>query len=324
MLAVLEAFVSSREFSVVVVTVGSSAQFRPGNAVQPIIDVDKSQTPMAAFMVPEANQALRSLGAAGIAGFRTAESCAEAVRALLERKAPRTRPASVPVALPAGLLPGAQDENGSLAIMAGLGIATVETTVLAPGAKVPDGLSYPVAAKILSADVPHKTEAGGVVLNIADAAALGAAITRIRSSVAEKHPDAEIEGISVQPMTRGLAEALIGFTRDAEVGPVVTLAVGGIMAEIHADAAVRLAPVDRADALEMIAEVKGLAPVHGYRGLPKGDLDALADAIVALSRLAACENATVLEAEINPLIVRGEGEGVIAVDGLVVLGARPI
>jgi acyl-CoA synthetase (NDP forming) len=324
MLAVLDAFVSSGDFSVVISTVGSSAQFRPENAVQPIIDVDKTVTPMAAFMVPEANRALRSLGAAGIAGFRTAESCAEAVRALLERRPPAPPPVTPPVQLPTGLLPGAQDESQSLAIMASLGIAAVETVVARSSAPVPEGLAYPVAAKVLSADVPHKTEAGGVVLNIPGPEALADAMARIEGSVTAMHPEAEIDGISIQPMTTGLAEALIGFTRDAEVGPVVTLAVGGIMAEIHGDAAVRLAPIDRAGAQEMISEVKGLAPIRGYRGLPLGDLDALADAIVALSRLASTSGARVLEAEINPLIVRAEGEGVIAVDGLVVLGPDAI
>jgi acetate---CoA ligase (ADP-forming) len=321
MLAVLDAFVSSGEFSVVVSTVGSSAQFRPGNAVQPIIDVDKSVTPMAAFMVPEANQALRSLGAAGIAGFRTAESCAEAVRALLESRPSRAHPAPARVTLPPDLPPGAQSEAQSLAIMRGLGIATVETTVMQPGSPVPEDLAYPVAAKVLSADIAHKTEAGGVILNIDDAANLVEAADRIGSSVSRAHPDAEIEGISVQPMTVGLAEALIGFTRDAEVGPVVTLAAGGVMAEIHADAAVRLAPVDRDDAMEMIREVKSLALVRGFRGLPKGDLEVLANAIVSISRLGVTEKGRVLEAEINPLIIRGEGEGVIAVDALVVLSA---
>jgi acyl-CoA synthetase (NDP forming) len=144
---------------------------------------------------------------------------------------------------------------------------------------------------------------------------------RIKAAVSSAHPDAEIDGISVQPMASGLAEALIGLTRDAEVGAVVTLAVGGVMAEIHEDAAVRLAPVDRTAAFEMIEEVKGLAIVRGFRGLPRGDLDALAGAIVALSRLALTETGAVLEAEINPVIIRSEGKGVIAVDALVVLGA---
>jgi acetate---CoA ligase (ADP-forming) len=322
MRAVLDAFVSSGEFSVVVSTVGSSAQFRPENAVQPIIDIDKSVTPVAAFMVPEANRALRSLGAAGIAGFRTAESCAEAVRALLSRKPPARKVLSAPaVTLPPRLLPGAQSEVESLAIMNGLGIASVETRVHQRGEPISEDLVYPVVAKVLSADVPHKTEAGGVILNIANATALDEAVNRILSSVSRCHPDADIDGISVQSMTTGLAEVLIGFTRDQEVGPVVTLAVGGVLAEIHGDATVRLAPVDHEEAREMIADVKGLALIRGFRGLPKGDLAALADSIVAISRLANVDNGRVLEAEINPLIVRGEEQGVIAVDGLVILAS---
>ncbi|MDG2284525.1 MAG: acetate--CoA ligase family protein, partial [Alphaproteobacteria bacterium] len=116
--------------------------------------------------------------------------------------------------------------------MRGLGIETIETTVLQAGEPIPAGLSYPIAAKVLSADVPHKTEAGGVVLNINDGPALGQALDRIKAAVLFTHPEAEIDGISVQPMARGLAEALIGLTRDVEVGAVVTLAVGGVMAEI--------------------------------------------------------------------------------------------
>jgi succinyl-CoA synthetase beta subunit len=95
------------------------------------------------------------------------------------------------------------------------------------------------------------------------------------------------------------------------------LALGGTLAEIYNDASVRLAPVNKASALEMIEEVKGLAPIRGYRGMPKGDLEALAEAIVNLSTLAA--SSKISEAEINPLIVKGEGEGVVAVDGLIIL-----
>ena len=336
MLAVLDRFVASGEFSVVVAAIGSSAQFRPELAVQPIIDVDKTATPVVGFMVPQADQALLSLGAAGIAGFRTAESCAEAIRGLLETRPsppfPSSGPtppfslaaspdANPPVTLPTGLPPGAQSELNSLAIMRSLGVTTTETTVIRSDEPVPDRLAYPVVAKVLSADVPHKTESGGVILGIADAGGLKAAIQTIYQSVSSAHPEAEIDGVCVQPMVSGLAEALIGLTNDPEVGPVITLATGGVMAEIYRDTAVRLAPVGAVEARDMIAAVKGLAPVRGYRGLPKGDLDALAAAIVALSGLASVGNGAVLEAEINPLIIRAEGAGVIAVDGLVVLGS---
>ena len=98
------------------------------------------------------------------------------------------------------------------------------------------------------------------------------------------------------------------------------LGTGGILSEVYGDVAIRIAPVSKATAREMIEEVKGLAPIRGYRGMPEGDLDALADAIVALSDLARLPHARVQDAEINPLLVRKKGDGVVAVDGLVVLG----
>lgn len=124
----------------------------------------------------------------------------------------------------------------------------------------------------------------------------------------------------LQRMESGLAEALIGYRLDTLVGPTVVLGAGGVLSEVYGDIAVRIAPVSKAVAREMIAEVKGLAPVRGYRGLPSGDLNALADAIVAVSNLARLPDSPIREAEINPIIVKGKGEGVVAVDGLVVCG----
>ena len=116
-------------------------------------------------------------------------------------------------------------------------------------------------------------------------------------------------------MVPGLGEVLIGYRIDRDVGPLVLVAAGGVLTEIERDRSLRLAPVDIATAQEMIAEVRGLKAFTGYRGKPKGDLDALARAIVALSGLA--HDPAVAEAEINPLIMRPVGEGVIAVDALV-------
>jgi acyl-CoA synthetase (NDP forming) len=110
---------------------------------------------------------------------------------------------------------------------------------------------------------------------------------------------------------------LVGYRRDAQVGHIVMLAAGGVLTEIYRDRALRLAPVDLDDARAMIGEVRGLRALAGYRGKPAGDLEALAQAIVALSRLALLADCTVAEAEVNPLIVRAAGEGVVAVDALV-------
>jgi acyl-CoA synthetase (NDP forming) len=208
-------------------------------------------------------------------------------------------------------------EHDAYALLANKGIPCAPSAVLAADVNKPPPLpfSYPVAAKILSADIAHKTDAGGIVLGIADGDALLAGIEQIRTRVSELRPDVPVERILVQPMIAGLGEALVGYRVDADVGPLIMVAAGGIFTEIYRDRSLRLAPVDLAIAQEMIAEVRGLLPLAGYRGKPKGDLDALAEAIVALSRLV--EEPGVAEAEINPLIVRPQGGGVIAVDAVI-------
>jgi acyl-CoA synthetase (NDP forming) len=138
--------------------------------------------------------------------------------------------------------------------------------------------------------------------------------------VSERQPGTRVARVLVQPMVAGLGEALVGYRVDRDVGPLVMVAAGGLFTEIARDRSLRLAPVDLAEAREMIAEVRGLLPLAGYRGRPKGDLDALAHAVVALSRLA--DDSAIAEAEINPLIVRAAGEGVVAVDALVKLAGN--
>jgi len=162
---------------------------------------------------------------------------------------------------------------------------------------------YPVALKRL--DVEHKTEVGGVTLNIANGSELQVAARRMGA-----------ERLLVQRMEGGLAEAIIGYRDDPVVGPMVLVGAGGTLAELYDDSAIELAPVDQALAIAMIERVKGLAIVRGYRNLPRGDVAALARALAALSRLALAPGRPVREAEVNPLIVKRDG--VVAVDVLVV------
>jgi hypothetical protein len=142
----------------------------------------------------------------------------------------------------------------------------------------------------------------------------------MRASALAYAPSARIEGVLVQPMLRGLAEVLLGYRHDVLLGPIVTLGVGGRLAEVYRDASIRVAPVSVQTAREMIDEVKGLAPIRGWRGLPRGDLDALALAVSAFSRLAVLPGQPVAEAEANPVIV--SAQGVAAVDGLIVWAHR--
>lgn len=213
------------------------------------------------------------------------------------------------------------NETQACAVFSALGVPSAQSEIIHdPRDEV--SLGFPVVAKVLSADIPHKTDAGGVVLNIKDASELSRAAQSILTRVNERHPDVLIDGILVQRMEKGLAEVILGYRCDPQVGPVVVLGVGGVLAEIYEDISVRMAPVGLEEARRMIDEVKGLAIIRGYRGLPKGDCEALAAAITAMSQLARLPEQDVSEAEINPLLVRREGEGVVAVDGLIVLRAR--
>jgi acyl-CoA synthetase (NDP forming) len=323
---VLNALLASDHCDLVLAVAGSSAQFQPQIAVEPLIEADRRDKALAVFLAPHAEASLKLLASAGVAGFRTPESCADAIRAWHEW----TPPAEIPApdtgrAAAAGklLASAAQkqlNEQQACAVFGALGVPQAQAAVMAD-ADATVNVGYPVVAKILSPDIAHKTDAGGVVLGIGDAAALKQAARDILTRVRTKHPQARLNGILVQRMERGLAEVIVGYKRDAQVGPLVVIGVGGVLAEVYHDFAMRLAPVTPEAAMQMIEEVKGLAVIRGYRGMPRGDCAALAQAVAAFSQLAAFDDIT--EAEINPLIVKPEGQGVVAVDGLIVKKAKP-
>ncbi|WP_395453845.1 acetate--CoA ligase family protein (plasmid) [Azospirillum melinis] len=324
MKAALGVMQTAPEFDLVLATVGSSARFQPDLAVAPVIDSAREHDkPLAAFIVPEAPEALLRLSAAGVPCFRALESGADVIAAAFNRRVPRPELATPPPPVPPDAGSGAGrpiDEAEAYRLFARVGVPHAPVAVLTVGEPVPElSFAYPVVAKVLHPDIAHKTDVGGVVLNVADAGALSAAMAAIRDRVEAARPGVGVRRILVQPMTRGVGEVLVGLRRDPQVGPVVMLAAGGVLTEIYRDRALRLAPVDRATALEMIGEVKALQALAGYRGRTAGDLGAVADALVAVSRLALLDDVTVLEAEINPLMVMADGQGAVAVDALVQL-----
>jgi len=295
----------------VLAVVGSSAQFHPQVAVEPIVRSKKNAKPLAVFLTPHAERSLALLAERGIAAFRTPEACADALAAAFAWRSPRTRAAAAsrewPPNLPRG---GRLDEAQALGLFASLGIPVAEHAVAQPPGHV-HAIPYPVAAKALSADILHKTEAGAVCLRIADRAEFDREV----GAMLERVPAAR--AVLVQKMESGLAEAIVGYRDDPVVGPIVLVGAGGTLAEIYKDFALRLAPVGEDEAAAMIEKVKGLATVRGYRNLPRGDVGALAKAVAAVSRLALVPGLPVAEAEINPLIVKSAG--VVAVDALVVM-----
>ena len=320
--AVIQELLASDHCDLVLAVAGSTAQFQPQVAIEPLIKADRHGKPLAVFLAPHADKSLNLLTDAGIAGFRTPEACADAIRAWRDWTAPAVAPAADTIKLAAAAqlvnaVPGQQiNEYDACRVFAALGIVQAQTEIITTPAQK-TGVGFPVVAKILSPDILHKTDAGGVVLNIANAEQLEVAAKRILNGVGGKHPNAKINGILVQRMEKGLAEVILGFRRDPQVGPIVVLGIGGVLAEIYQDITIRLAPVGIEDARAMVEEVRGLAAIRGYRGLPRGDCAALAQAVAAMSQLALLEGRAVAEAEINPLIVRPEGQGVVAVDGLI-------
>lgn len=310
----LDILQQAEEFDMVVAVVGSSARFQPDLAVQPIMDSAGHAKPLVAMLVPDAPQALAALTAAQIPCFRTPESCADAIAAVLARRVPGQ----------AAALPPVRGEGRALSEAQAYALFDALQMPHAPFACFPlDGapgelpFGYPVAAKLCSAAIAHKTEVGGVVLGIDGPQALKQAFATLRANLARHAPGTPCDQVLVQPMRKGLAEVLAGYRIDPDAGPIVMLAAGGIWAEVLRDRSIRLAPVTLETAREMVAEVRLLQTVSGLRGRPRGDLEALAHALCALSQLAVRPELGVLEAEANPLMVMPEGQGVLAVDALV-------
>ena len=340
MKAALDVMLAAPEFDAVVAVVGSSARFQPQLAVQPIIDSAAHSKPLAAMIVPDAPQAIAQLTAAQVPCFRTPECCADVIAGLVSRRAPAVRAALAARGLPAvgeppraevnahadAFAPFTWSERQSHAWLAALGVPSAASVAVSADGPVPLPLpfAYPVAVKACSAQLAHKSEHGGVVLGVADAQGLRVAMEQVKTNVARHAPlPADFE-ILVQPMIQGLAEVLLGFKRDADAGAIVMLAVGGIWAEVVRERSIRLAPVDEAQALEMIAELRALSPLQGLRGQAVGDLAALAQAISRFSQAAVLAVGDgVIEAEINPLMVLPLGQGVCAADALVIADRLP-
>ena len=316
----IKAFYESDHCDVVVAVQGSTATQRPESVRERVLDAGRGPKPLASFLGPAASEGLLILQRGGAAGFRTPEACADAVRAYCEWRAPLQHPAvdaAQAAKLDAALktvTAATLNERTAAQVLGALGIPFAASQVVQNGSEAVSTV-FPAVAKILSVDIPHKTEVGGVVLDIQDATGLKDAVdgmlTRIRSAL----PKAKLDGVLVQRMEKGIAEVIVGFRRDRDAGPLVMVGVGGILAELGGGHALRLAPVSLDTACEMINEVKAFDVLRGYRNKPKGDLEALARVVQAMSNLACAAN--VEEAEINPLLVKTDG--VVAVDALLSL-----
>ncbi len=190
---------------------------------------------------------------------------------------------------------------------------TTEEALLA--AKV---VGYPLVLKVVSPEIQHKTDLGGVKVNIRTEEELIRGFQEILLRVRKALPRATITGILVQEMITNAREVILGFTRDPQFGPMVMFGLGGIYVEVLRDVSFRLAPLEPEEAREMIREIRGFGLLRGVRGEEEADLPALTSALVALSHLAA-DFPELVEGEVNPFMVRRRGEGAVAVDARLIL-----
>jgi len=177
---------------------------------------------------------------------------------------------------------------------------------------------FPLVLKIVSPDIAHKTEVGGVVVGVRDGDQLAAEFTALLARVKAKAPSARIDGVLVAQMAQGGTELILGSRNDPVFGPVVMVGLGGIYAEVMNDVALETAPVDEAQAMAMLRSLKCFPLLDGARGRPKADVQAAAAAVAALSRFVVAHAATVAEIDINPLLVQDAGRGAHALDALLV------
>ena len=204
-------------------------------------------------------------------------------------------------------------------LLAAAGVAVTETRLAADpdeAAAHAAALGYPVALKVVSDSITHKTDVGGVQLNLADEAALRAAWTDIHARVAAAAPDAVLQGLSVQPMAAPGAEVILGVTQDQQFGPVLMFGLGGVFVEVLKDVAFRIVPLEPRDAAEMVREIQGFPVLEGFRGTPPANLAAIEEMLLQLSAFADA-HPDVAELDLNPVFARPDGA--VAVDARILL-----
>ncbi|WP_055135941.1 acetate--CoA ligase family protein [Pseudomonas corrugata] len=318
----------SPDYDAVISVVGSSGVARPTLMADAIRDSQRdSSKPVLAYVSPYAPQALLRINSNLGVAFTAPEACASALLALKVRPCvvqdtPRAQPSRQNMsAADVEQLPGGSlDEQQSKALFTRFGVPVTREQAVADAGEAIEAaraLGPKVVLKVLSERIPHKTEVGGVALGLTEHS-IGQALDAMRRVVTQKAGFAP-ERFLVQEMVSGGQELILGFHRDPQLGPALLLGMGGISAELLRDTSMRLLPITRDDADAMLRELKTFALLDGYRGAPKADIRALIDCIVAFADMATTLGTKLQEAEINPLRVLAEGQGVRAVDGLALL-----
>jgi acyl-CoA synthetase (NDP forming) len=316
----IEALLASPGYDALAVVVGSSALAQPRLVADAIAACQAgSDKPLLAYISPHAPAIGHALQRQGIPALTAPESAA-AVLAALAARAPQVSPLAAPATAPDGLPGGVLDEAESKALFARFGVTPVREAACATpseAAEAAGAIGGRVVLKALSRHLAHKSDVGGVRLGLT-ADQVEAAGGEIMARVAAATGRAP-EGLLVQEQVAGGVEVILGLTRDGLLGTSILLGMGGVAAELFGDTALRLLPLSRLDAEAMVDELRGAPLLRGFRGRPKADTAALIEAVLAFARMGEALGELLVEAEINPLFVLPEGQGVRAADGLAVL-----
>lgn len=270
----------------------------------------------------------KALEAAGCLCFADPSRALRSVAAANFFQQHRRQPVShdAPSAVSVTLRPGPYNEADTMDVLRGFGlpiVSALRARSREEAVAAAQSAGFPVAMKVLSAGITHKSDVGGVVLNISESEAAGLAYDRIMAAAQACAPHAKVDGVLVAPMVSGGVECILGARRDPALGPIVMLGSGGVNVELMQDVALRMAPVDHEQAREMIGELR-LAPLfHGFRGAPLADVEALADAIVRMSQFASAAGAALESVELNPFVVLPTGQGALALDAVLLTQADP-
>jgi acyl-CoA synthetase (NDP forming) len=275
-------------------------------------------------MLHEVDKGMKAVRAAGVYGRQLARGNA----------APKRITAKPDASVVAGLVGKADvmedgrrvlNEASSKKLLELYGINSPKESVAASAdaaAAAADSIGYPVVLKVVSPQIQHKSDVGGVLVGVKDAADVRDGFARIKASLAQHAPQATFEGVIVAQMVSGGVECVLGVQRDPEVGPVVMFGTGGVLLELQKDVAFGPVPLSLDQARDMIASTKVSKLLAGYRGAPPCDVESIAKAIVALSELTHDMGDQVESIDINPFVALPKGQSAVALDGLVVLRAK--
>jgi acetyltransferase len=293
--------------------------------LKPVIDAQRKPIVFYSYTLPS-DFARRELAASGVIVLSGLTHAAVAMRKLVERARFRLAPQLDAAALglrdvSAHLKSATLSEADSKALLREAGIALPDEVLVTEKSALDVAIArigFPLVMKIQSGDIPHKSEVGGVRVNIATKGEVFLAYEALLENARRHRLDAAIQGVLVGPMAKKGVEIIIGTMLDKTFGPMIMVGLGGITTELFRDVIYRPAPVSAVESAAMLAELKAAPLLNGFRGAPKADVAALAQLIAQVSMLAARYGAQISEIEINPVLVHPDGQGLTIVDALVV------